>query len=90
MAFFRSQEQALRNLRGSPRFDLHYPAYIEIADGSLRSCILCDISASGAKLTIGGQADIPQEFTLLLRRRCRIVRRDDGQVGVQFLHGSTV
>jgi len=88
MGFFRSHEQALRELRESPRFDLHYPAYIEVGDGALRNCIICDISASGAKLTIGAQQDIPQEFTLLLRRRCRVIRRADGQIGVQFLHGS--
>ena len=88
MVFFRSHEQTLRQLRESQRFDLHYPAFIEIADGNLRNCIICDISASGAKLTIGPQQDIPQEFTLSLRRRCRVVRRDDGQICVHFLHGS--
>jgi hypothetical protein len=88
MALFRSHEQVLRELRESPRFDVHYPAYIERPDGSLRNCIICDISASGARLTVGSQGDVPGEFTLLLRRRCRVVRREDGQVGVHFLYTS--
>ena len=36
-------------------------------------------------LAIGEQHQVPDEFTLLLRRRCRVVRRDDGQLGVQFV-----
>ena len=43
--------------------------------------------AGGAKLTVGTQ-EVPEEFTLWFRRRCRVARRADGQLGVQFVQGS--
>ena len=80
MSLFRSHERALRELRESPRFDVHYPAYIEIPDGSLRSCIICDISASGAKLTVGGH-EVPPEFTLRLKLREEHIAMPQNQRG---------
>jgi PilZ domain len=86
MSLFRSREPDER--RKTIRHDLHYLAQIEPADGSAPlSCIICDISLGGAKLTVGPQA-VPAEFTLLFRRRCRVARRSDGQLGVQFVQGS--
>jgi hypothetical protein len=85
MALFQRSDR-FRDLRNSPRYDVHYLAQIEHGGSSAPvSCIICDISGSGAKLTIGEQHQVPDEFTLLLRRRCRVVRRDDGQLGVQFV-----
>ena len=75
-----------RELRKSPRFEIHSLAQIEIAKAAPISCIISDISASGAKLTIAGEQELPEQFTLLLRRRCRVVRRFDGQLGVEFVH----
>ena len=73
------------DLRTSPRYEVHYPAHIEVeGDQPNLSCIIWDISSGGAKLTIVGQQDLPEEFVLLFRRRCRIVRHSDGQVAVQF------
>ena len=76
-----------RDLRKSPRHEIHYLAQID-RDGERGplSCIIWDISANGAKLTVADGQNIPDEFTLLLRRRCRVVRRYEGQVGVQFVH----
>jgi hypothetical protein len=86
MSLFRSRDPDER--RKSIRHDLHYLAQIDPADGSAPlSCIICDISLGGAKLTIGTQ-EVPEEFTLWFRRRCRVARRSDGQVGVQFVPGS--
>jgi hypothetical protein len=63
-----------------------YLAQIDTAANvSPMNCIICDISASGAKLTIGTRHEVPDEFTLIMRRRCRVVRRFDGQVGVEFV-----
>jgi hypothetical protein len=71
--------------RKTTRHDLHYLAQIDPGDGSAAlSCIICDISLGGAKLTVGTQ-EVPEEFTLWFRRRCRVARRSDGQVGVQFV-----
>jgi hypothetical protein len=75
------------DLRKSPRFEIHSLAQIDLGDRSAPiSCIISDISASGAKLTIAGELELPDHFTLLLRRRCRVVRRFDGQLGVEFVH----
>jgi PilZ domain len=74
--------------RMSARYDIQYLAQIEPGAGSApRSCIICDISIGGAKLTIGPLNEVPDEFTLMFRRRCRVVRRSDGQIGVQFVQG---
>lgn len=82
MSLFRRDPRELRN---SPRHEVQYLAHIDRGDGAPPvNCIICDISAGGAKLTIGSH-DIPDEFTLLFRRHCRVIRRSDGQVGVQFL-----
>ena len=48
------------------------------------NCIICNISANGAKLTVGTH-DVPDEFMLVFKRRCRVVRRTEGQVGVKFV-----
>jgi hypothetical protein len=73
-------------MRKSPRHEVHYPAHVEIGGRAAPlNCVICDISALGAKLTVADVAGVPEEFTLVLRRRCRIVHRFDGQVGVQFV-----
>ncbi|MCC6780352.1 MAG: PilZ domain-containing protein [Hyphomicrobiales bacterium] len=77
----------LRQLHRSPRFELNYPALIDL-DGAAPplSCVISDISASGARLSVPARHQIPDEVTLLFRRRCRVVRRaDGGQVGVEFV-----
>jgi len=85
MVFFRRQAQ-LVEMRKSPRHEVHYPAHVEISTSpTLVSCVICDISALGAKLTIRDVEHFPEEFTLLFRRRCRVVHRFDGQIGVQFV-----
>jgi hypothetical protein len=57
----------------------------DVPGGVPINCIISDLSASGAKLTIRDQAAIPNEFALVFRRNCRIVHRFDGQIGVQFV-----
>jgi len=84
MSLFRPNSPIDR--RRSERHDVQYLAQIDAGSGATpRSCIICDISNGGAKLTIGPQGEVPEEFTLLFRRRCRVVRRSDGQIGVQFV-----
>jgi hypothetical protein len=87
MPLFRHRD-AFREMRNSPRHEVGYLALIDPGDRSgLLNCIICDISATGAKLTVGLNHNVPDEFTLLFRRRCRVVRRDDGQLGIQFVRG---
>ena len=87
MALFQLKAQFV-DLRKSPRHEVHYPAHIEIGGSpTFLNCVICDISAMGAKLTVRDVEHFPEEFTLLFRRRCRVVHRFDGQIGVQFVTG---
>src|SRR5437867_3254226 len=93
MLHFRIKHHA--GLRKSARKDVKYPAWVDADDGSSpRTCTVSDVSQTGARLAIENPNDIPDEFTLLLtgggtvRRRCRVVRRSDGEIGVQFVSGS--
>ena len=75
-----------KNVRKSPRHALHFPVYIMAADPTWRhSCMLHDLSEGGARLTVGPRNDIPDNFTLVFSRNCRVVRRTDGQIGVEFI-----
>jgi hypothetical protein len=76
------------DLRKAPRHELHFPAYITVGDQPARhTCIIHDISEGGARLTIGTRDDIPDNFTLIFSRNCRVVRRteDHSQIAVEFL-----
>jgi len=84
MSLFRLDDR-FRDLRKSPRFEVHYLGQIDLGAGAAPlNCIICDISAIGAKLTVGAR-EVPDDFTLVFRRRCRVIRRTDGQVGVKFV-----
>jgi PilZ domain len=75
-----------RDLRRAPRTDVDHLAHIDLNDDAPPlNCIIADISANGAKLTIGARHEVPDEVTLTFRRRCRVVRRGDGQIGVEFV-----
>lgn len=74
--------------RKALRHELHFAAYIAAGDQSAhRPCIIHDVSESGARLTIGLRSEIPDDFTLVFSRKCRVVRRtaDDGQIAVEFM-----
>ncbi len=81
--------------RKSLRRSLSYPAWVDLGDGTpLRICALCDASQDGAQLTIADSDSVPDEFILALsadgaaRRRCRVVWRTEGAIGVTFLKDS--
>jgi hypothetical protein len=74
--------------RKAARHELHFAAYIATGDQSPhRPCIIHDVSEGGARLTIGLRTEVPDNFTLVFSRSCRVVRRveDDGQIAVEFL-----
>jgi hypothetical protein len=88
MGLFQAAKR-FRELRRSPRHEVQYLAHVDPGDtGSPISCIICDLSTGGAKLTVSAQHPVPDEFTLVFRRRCRVVHRTEGQLGIQFVHGS--
>ena len=75
------------------RFDHAQPVNLMGVDGTWRrSCVLLDVSQSGAKLEIDGSPDVlrAREFFLLLSstglafRRCELVWVDGTQVGIKF------
>jgi hypothetical protein len=75
------------------KFEHAHPVNLMGVDGTWRrSCVLLDVSQSGAKLEIEGSPDVlrAREFFLLLSstglafRRCELVWVDGTQVGVKF------
>jgi PilZ domain len=75
-------------------FEHRYPVNLMGVDGTWRrSCLLLDVSQTGARLEVEGTLDVlrAQEFFLLLSstglafRRCELVRVEGSQVGVRFV-----
>lgn len=75
-------------------FEHRYPVNLMGVDGTWRrSCVLLDVSATGARLEVEGSLDVlrAQEFFLLLSstglafRRCELVRVDGIEIGVRFV-----
>ena len=75
------------------QFEHPHPVNLMGVDGTWRrSCVLLDVSQSGAKLEVEGSPDVlrAREFFLLLSstglafRRCELVWVDGSQVGVKF------
>jgi hypothetical protein len=75
-------------------FEHRYPVNLMSVDGTWkRSCVLLDISQSGAKLEVDGPLEVlrAQEFFLILSsrglafRRCELVRVEGMTVGVKFV-----
>jgi hypothetical protein len=75
-------------------FEHRYPVNLMGVDGTWRrTCILLDVSQTGAKLEVEGPLDVlrAQEFFLILSsrglafRRCELVRVDGMQIGVKFV-----
>jgi PilZ domain len=78
--------------RRSIREHVHFPAWIEIGEGSQRrECTILDVSESGSRLLMSSPARFPKEFWLVFskdgtrRRRCRMVWRSNEQIGVTYL-----
>ena len=79
--------------RSSPRQALGRDVVVCSEDGKpIGACHLCDVSASGARLTVTPRvlAKLPDQFILVLakqakvHRRCRVVWRSEDAVGVRF------
>jgi len=77
-------------LRKKPRRQFRYTAKIVTKGGEPpRSCIISDISHSGARLVLESDDTLPDRFILLLaksgaRRHCRLIWRTGLTVGVEF------
>jgi hypothetical protein len=83
-----------RERRGVSRRTINRVAQFRTGLGALpRSCMVTDISASGARLY--SETDLPESFTLSvtgedadIQRECRVVWRLGGEVGVTFTDGA--
>jgi hypothetical protein len=76
------------------RFEHRYPMNLMGVDGTWRrSCVMLDVSETGAKLEVEGTLDVlrAQEFFLVLSstglafRRCELIRIDGSEIGVRFV-----
>jgi len=79
---------------GRVDFERGIRVYIMGIDGTWRrECMMIDVSQTGARLCIEGSfegLDLKEFFLLLSStglayRRCRMVRADGDQIGIQFL-----
>jgi hypothetical protein len=78
-------------LRRKPRRQFHYSAQILTErNGQPRACSISDVSATGARIVLAQEAELPDRFILLLsasgdaRRVCRVIWRSGLTVGVEF------
>jgi hypothetical protein len=77
--------------RKEKRKPLGYPGRIFLWGREPMGCTLLDISKGGAKLAVYDVGAIPDMFVLMLslaggvRRKCKVVRRSKGEIGVQFV-----
>jgi len=80
------------------RMDHRQPVNLMGSDGTWRrSCVLLDVSATGAKIEVEGTLDVLQakEFFMLLSstglayRRCELVWIDGTMAGIHFVNGAT-
>ena len=76
--------------RQSPREGVELTAWIDIGNSAaLRDCNVL-IADDGARIRMAYQAELPNEFDLLLdkngpRERCRLLWRSDEEVGIAYL-----
>lgn len=85
-----------REHRKSLRRVVCLPAAMLNGDESILGiCTMLDVSAGGAKIKLRAATEVPNEFILLLskngkvRRRCRVSRRTETEIAVQFVVGSS-
>jgi PilZ domain len=76
------------------RLEHKHPVNLMGVDGTWRrSCLLLDVSSTGARLDVDGTLEVLQakEFFLLLSstglafRRCELIRVDGSEIGVRFI-----
>jgi hypothetical protein len=78
----------MRERRRVRRTNVYKCAKISI-NGSLRDCVVRDISSLGARLAMTSTCSIPDRFSLTFdaahtMRGCRIAWRSPNEVGVEF------
>jgi len=99
LAAWKDQEQVGGEQRRQRRQTVHIAAKINVG-GSLRDCLVLDISISGARVAVEAPKDIPDRIAICMTTRgfpihgCRVIWRSDCEIGVEFevaaqVHAST-
>jgi hypothetical protein len=77
--------------RRHSRQTVQLPATVDLLDGQPPSqCVVTEISALGARISLQNPAQLPDEFVLRFgpsggpSRKCRLVWRGNEHVGVEF------
>jgi hypothetical protein len=76
--------------RETLRQSLRHTAWLAFGPGELHGCKLSDISQAGARIDVEEDVSLPDHFILFLpnnraaRRACRVVWRNERQIGVKF------
>jgi hypothetical protein len=72
-----------------PRRELERSVQMIVEGAAPVACVLSDVSRSGACIAVADPRTVPDEFVLLLkddlRKWCRVVRRLEKHVGIQFI-----
>jgi PilZ domain-containing protein len=83
---------ALGTKKREVRKSLHQPGWITLEGGfAARTCVVQDLSASGAKLTVDDQNSLPAKLRLAFSRdartgrNCEVVWRRGKTVGIKFV-----
>jgi hypothetical protein len=86
---WKDQQQLCGEQRCQPREQVHIAAKINVG-GSLRECLILDISDSGARVAVEAPKDIPDRTAICMTKRgfpihrCRVIWRSDCEIGVKF------
>jgi PilZ domain len=80
--------EAPKERRVAPRKQVLMAATIEFA-GDTISCVVCNMSISGAALDVPMSVGIPEKFMLVFKTGnapipCHVVWREDKRIGVTF------
>jgi len=83
---------ALGSKKREARKSMHQPGWITLEGGfAARTCVVQDLSTSGAKLTVDDQNTLPAKLRLAFSRdartgrNCEVVWRRGKTVGVKFV-----
>jgi PilZ domain len=74
--------------RAAPRKPVLMSGVIKFADGTV-SCLICDMSISGAAIEVTNPQDIPERFNIVVKGDdipipCNVVWRNGDRIGVAF------
>ena len=83
---------ALGSKKREARKSMHQPGWITLEGGfAARTCVVQDLSTSGAKLTVDDQNTLPDNLRLAFSRdartgrNCEVVWRRGRTVGIKFV-----